>query len=132
MRAAFEGAILSAGSVRAESAKAPDEPHSELQVPTSPGLGPRKPRHQNAKPELVGCELIGRRCWGRPKRHGEIAHDFRCLGHGDGGDGGIRTLDRALQPYNGLANRRLQPLGHVSNSVDMPDAGACRKRQIQG
>ena len=27
---------------------------------------------------------------------------------------GIRTLDRALQPYNGLANRRLQPLGHVS------------------
>jgi hypothetical protein len=79
MRAAFEGAILSAGSVRAESAKAPDEPHSELQVPTSPGLGPRKPRHQNAKPELVGCELIGRRCWGRPKRPGEIAHDFRCL-----------------------------------------------------
>jgi hypothetical protein len=31
-----------------------------------------------------------------------------------GGDGGIRTLDRALQPYNGLANRRLQPLGHIS------------------
>src|ERR1700689_1832464 len=33
-----------------------------------------------------------------------------------GGDGGIRTLDRALQPYNGLANRRLQPLGHVSRA----------------
>lgn len=32
----------------------------------------------------------------------------------DGGDRGIRTLDRALQPYNGLANRRLQPLGHIS------------------
>jgi hypothetical protein len=48
----------------------------------------------------------------------------------DGGDGGIRTLDRALQPYNGLANRRLQPLGHVSNMADMPDAGASRKRQI--
>ena len=48
----------------------------------------------------------------------------------DGGDGGIRTLDRALQPYNGLANRRLQPLGHVSNMADMPDAGATRKRQI--
>jgi hypothetical protein len=31
-----------------------------------------------------------------------------------GGDGGIRTLDRPLQAYNGLANRRLQPLGHVS------------------
>ena len=48
-----------------------------------------------------------------------------------GGAGGIRTLDRALQPYNGLANRRLQPLGHSSMSADMPDAGASRKRQIQ-
>ena len=49
-----------------------------------------------------------------------------------GGDGGIRTLDRALQPYNGLANRRLQPLGHSSIEADMPDAGATRKRQIPG
>jgi hypothetical protein len=49
-----------------------------------------------------------------------------------GGDGGIRTLDRALQPYNGLANRRLQPLGHISGKADMPDTGASRKRQISG
>jgi hypothetical protein len=49
-----------------------------------------------------------------------------------GGAGGIRTLDRALQPYNGLANRRLQPLGHSSVKADMPDAGASRKRQIWG
>jgi hypothetical protein len=48
-----------------------------------------------------------------------------------GGAGGIRTLDRALQPYNGLANRRLQPLGHSSVRADMPDTGASRKRQIQ-
>jgi hypothetical protein len=48
----------------------------------------------------------------------------------DGGDGGIRTLDRALQPYNGLANRRLQPLGHISGKADMPDAGATRKRRF--
>jgi hypothetical protein len=47
-----------------------------------------------------------------------------------GGAGGIRTLDRALQPYNGLANRRLQPLGHSSGKADMPDAGASRKRQM--
>ena len=47
-----------------------------------------------------------------------------------GGAGGIRTLDRPLQAYNGLANRRLQPLGHSSMSADMPDAGASRKRQI--
>jgi hypothetical protein len=48
----------------------------------------------------------------------------------DGGDGGIRTLDRALQPYNGLANRRLQPLGHVSGQADMPDGAPSRKRPI--
>src|SRR5437762_14125016 len=52
-------------------------------------------------------------------------------GRRGGGAGGIRTLDRALQPYNGLANRRLQPLGHSSMCADMPDARASRKRQIQ-
>ena len=51
-------------------------------------------------------------------------------GEAGGGDGGIRTLDRPLQAYNGLANRRLQPLGHVSSKADMPDAAASRKRQI--
>ena len=40
-----------------------------------------------------------------------------------GGDGGIRTPDRGLGPYNGLANRRLQPLGHVSTAV-MSSGGA--------
>jgi hypothetical protein len=49
---------------------------------------------------------------------------------GDGGAGGIRTLDRPLQAYNGLANRRLQPLGHSSIGADMPDTGAGRKPQI--
>ena len=42
-----------------------------------------------------------------------------------GGDGGIRTLDRALQPYNGLANRRLQPLGHISASATGAAAEIC-------
>jgi hypothetical protein len=54
----------------------------------------------------------------------------KCLKTLAGGDGGIRTLDRALQPYNGLANRRLQPLGHVSGSADMPDASASRKQML--
>jgi hypothetical protein len=31
-----------------------------------------------------------------------------------GGERGIRTLGRGVSPYNGLANRRLQPLGHLS------------------
>ena len=34
-----------------------------------------------------------------------------------GGEGGIRTLDTGVSPYNGLANRRLQPLGHLSGSL---------------
>jgi hypothetical protein len=58
--------------------------------------------------------------------------DFAELAERTGGDGGIRTLDRALQPYNGLANRRLQPLGHISGRADMPDTGASRKRPIWG
>ena len=33
---------------------------------------------------------------------------------GTGGEGGIRTLGTGVSPYNGLANRRLQPLGHLS------------------
>ena len=32
-----------------------------------------------------------------------------------GGEGGIRTLGRGFNPYSGLANRRLQPLGHLSS-----------------
>jgi hypothetical protein len=42
------------------------------------------------------------------------SNNYNVLCYIDGGDGGIRTPDRASQPYNGLANRRLQPLGHVS------------------
>src|SRR5438045_372762 len=33
------------------------------------------------------------------------------------GEGGIRTLDTGVSPYNGLANRRLQPLGHLSSEL---------------
>ncbi len=32
----------------------------------------------------------------------------------ESGAGGIRTLGTVLRPYNGLANHRLQPLGHSS------------------
>ena len=34
-----------------------------------------------------------------------------------GGEAGIRTLGTGLSPYNGLANRRLQPLGHLTVST---------------
>jgi hypothetical protein len=31
-----------------------------------------------------------------------------------GGEGGIRTLGTGFIPYNGLANRRIRPLCHLS------------------
>ena len=42
-------------------------------------------------------------------------------GFGNGGEAGIRTLDTAFGPYNGLANRRLQPLGHLTAGVRWKD-----------
>ena len=33
------------------------------------------------------------------------------------GEGGIRTRGTGLTPYNGLANRRFQPLSHLSNQL---------------
>src|SRR5438270_10607420 len=51
--------------------------------------------------------LLSEECW--------VAAFVRTVGiEGSGGEGGIRTLDRVVRPYNGLANRRLQPLGHLS------------------
>ena len=63
-------------------------------------------------------------CVGKKSKPLHFIGNFACFG----GDGGIRTLDRALQPYNGLANRRLQPLGHVSTPADMPEVAQSRKR----
>ena len=35
-----------------------------------------------------------------------------------GGEGGIRTLGTGVSPYNGLANRRIRPLCHLSDLGD--------------
>ncbi len=35
-----------------------------------------------------------------------------------GGEGGIRTLGTGVSPYNGLANRRIRPLCHLSANAD--------------
>jgi hypothetical protein len=42
-----------------------------------------------------------------------IQNYFHALGI-NGGEGGIRTPGRSFGPYNGLANRRIQPLCHLS------------------
>ena len=36
---------------------------------------------------------------------------------GNGGEGGIRTLGTGVSPYNGLANRRIRPLCHLSKPI---------------
>lgn len=42
-----------------------------------------------------------------------------------GGDRGIRTPDKTLQSYNGLANRRVQPLCHVSAALSAAFISMC-------
>ena len=65
----------------------------------------------SARNAIAGRRLPGERLSMSEGRESRQALSFRKM---DGGAGGIRTLDTAFQPYNGLANRRLQPLGHRS------------------
>ncbi len=52
-----------------------------------------------------------------------------------GGEGGIRTPGTGVSPYNGLANRRLQPLGHLSGgqgiSLSLLDVKTERRKRRQ-
>src|SRR6266571_4995141 len=54
----------------------------------------------------------------KPGSGSAILLDGTILNQGDldstGGEGGIRTPGRGFSPYNGLANRRIQPLCHLS------------------
>jgi hypothetical protein len=47
-------------------------------------------------------------------RSGHSPWQWLAMSESNGGEAGIRTLGRAFRPYNGLANRRLQPLGHLT------------------
>jgi hypothetical protein len=95
------------------------------------GQRPGHPGSDDVSGSRVLCTMISAISIWRRTLQPSMAHWVGRAGHTKtGGAGGIRTLDRALQPYNGLANRRLQPLGHSSIRADMPDAGASRKRQI--
>ena len=48
-----------------------------------------------------------------------------------GGEAGIRTLDTGFGPYNGLANRRLQPLGHLTVLNNSTAVSALRLSSIR-
>lgn len=41
-----------------------------------------------------------------------------------GGEGGIRTLGTGVSPYNGLANRRIRPLCHLSDEAKLQEIAA--------
>src|SRR6266487_6238568 len=62
--------------------------------------------------ETAECPTSNVQC---PTSRSVIGHSTLdiCLSYGEGG---IRTPDRGISPYNGLANRRLQPLGHLSTA----------------
>ena len=47
------------------------------------------------------------------------------------GQRGIRTLDTGKTPYAGLANRCLQPLGHLSMSVHGAGVAALERGQVE-
>ena len=59
-----------------------------------------------------GLPLV-RRCPSKA-RNGTMRRARAPSGKNSGGERGIRTPDTAFGPYNDLANRRLQPLGHLS------------------
>src|SRR3954470_21250411 len=54
---------------------------------------------------------------GAKRTRGEVMERTRVAvtpGVKSGGEAGIRTLGTTLRSYNGLANRRLRPLGHLT------------------
>ena len=55
---------------------------------------------------------------GRRRRPESLPHRHPVAKRRNGGEAGIRTLGRGLSPFNGLANRRLQPLGHLTASEE--------------
>ena len=96
------------------------QPRSVPRSVTSPGHH-RSPRYSGPGPSCVsrGATREGaaqRRCnFASGQYERQLEKPGRSLVFEEsGGEGGIRTLGTGVSPYNGLANRRLQPLGHLS------------------
>jgi hypothetical protein len=62
----------------------------------------------------AGAAVRRSKLWRYIGNGGPAAKTINESGGITGGEAGIRTLDRGLSPYNGLANRRLRPLGHLT------------------
>src|SRR3954465_4519579 len=76
---------------------------SRCRVPSFRSRNIRRPSWKEVRRRPAGWQ------GGRRPRNGRALADESVYG-----ERGIRTLDTGLTPYNGLANRRLQPLGHLS------------------
>ncbi len=59
----------------------------------------------------AGVSEAGARCRNPEQSEGLREEELR---GSNGGEGGIRTLGTGVSPYNGLANRRIRPLCHLS------------------
>ena len=80
------------------------------------GVGAATPAGE-ARVTLAAAELGDARLTKVWRRGGDGVPDVKTInksGLETGGEAGIRTLDTTFGSYNGLANRRLQPLGHLT------------------
>ena len=131
-----EGAVLERGNQRRGGGPADGRDHPDRIEEVGDGRVHVKPAHYCPELDRDGNHGAGRSsdaCSGPLNISSDFGHPAPRAGQDEiGGAGGIRTLDRPLQAYNGLANRRLQPLGHSSIEADMPDTGPSRKPQIAG
>ena len=107
------------GDPGARRARGPDD-DAALHAP-EPGGARQRDQAARATRGSGQIRTRRRRRDGRPERFwqygGNGPADVKTInrtGQEIGGEAGIRTLGRSLSPYNGLANRRLQPLGHLT------------------
>ena len=97
------------------------------------GDGTKRNAPTGIDPRISGA--VGDQVGDRNRQTSKICLRYKQLDRCAGGAGGIRTLDRALQPYNGLANRRLQPLGHssvVMYQAHSPGSGGLKSQIAAG
>jgi hypothetical protein len=79
-----------------------------------PNCGLRGPLADHSPTFAGNQNKIGERIVGKIKSHSIFPININTLQGELGGERGIRTLGKSLQTYGGLANRCLQPLGHLS------------------
>src|SRR5215471_3949667 len=77
-----------------------------MRGPASPSHRPRRRRDRRSARKILAS------CWNWKRL--AIAKTINESGDQTGGEAGIRTLGTTFGSYNGLANRRLQPLGHLT------------------